>query len=458
MYKRRDTTICKFGKSFPTGNYGYNDCGYYPGYCTLDSETILKSAFFKGPKTRQAVDYWGNLLSSSETFFSTERKPPKWNACDHNKVNNRISLPYGYLMRGDANTRAQGVDSMHSNWYNPVHGDLPDGFEVDDFFRSRAMASMAPRFESDFQALNFLFELKDFKEVPTQITKFLDPTNKFWRKVDKWNRDYGWSLDRTLYKTRPASKGSPTGMPAGYIYSEGAASAAAKSWLAYTMAYLPLMKDIVAYGAAAATEYDMALSAFKKKGLTLNTRHYSEYLMNESHTNVIVEDNAYVPTLGLRVSSFAKATASLSYRYSYTLNDQSEAFARYWGLTGTAEEFWNMLPFSFLVDYFLQISKALKLTEVDKNLDLDLTQYCESLLCYTGTSTMMRASSSLCCGIIDGEMLKDEKWHMLNSLYSSRYTRQLMAPPKVGIIVPKYKLPSTRQRQNILALAKVLIF
>jgi hypothetical protein len=326
------------------------------------------------------------------------------------------------------------------------------------------MASMTPDFESDFKALNFLFELKDFKGAVQALGKLGNPNSSLWTTFDRWYSVYGRALTWESFKKPVSAKAARVaiarnnGRSCAAVYTDKAITAAAESWLTYTMAYLPTIKDLSAYVAAAATEYEIALSNFKKKGATANTRHYSEMLRDSSALEVPVWNGSW-NTVD-KHADYTRASATLQYKYGYDLNDQTVAFAKYWGLSGTLEEFWNMLPFSFLVDYFCKISTALKLAQVDKNLHLETLQYCESILDYRGSLTCTRPTSAHCSFLVDGSLkdLDSKKWYPILGVYSSSYQRVRLSPPKVGLIVPNFKLPSEFQQWNMLALAKVLFF
>jgi len=470
MYKTRLDPYPDFGKSFPYGQYS-GEALYYPivnnKTCIDDGQERMVSRFYLSPKDL-TLGRHPSLGAGVETMWSTEFRPPKWNDCVHTKVNKSFSFPHGQLIRGISGWPGRSIRHLcchRYGWTTPSHDPvLKGGYEIDDFFRSRAMASMTPRFESDFQALNFMFELKDFKEAVHALGSVMNPNSKLWDSINNWSHKY-W--DAAVYggAVKPSSKKRPRdferdlGLSAAEIYSGKATSAAAKSWLTYTMAYLPTMKDIAAYVSAAATEYQVALADFKTKGLSQQTRHYSEYLKNDSTIGTASYSDAV--WMAQKLESFVKATATLRYKYQYNLSDQTEAFARYWGLTGTLEEFWNMLPGSFLFDYFCKVAKALKMSEVDKNLDFQPVEYCESLLEYQGTSDVLRPISSwLCNHIIDGKILDPavDKWVRHCGVYSSKYQRWNQPVPKKGLIVPIFKVPSTRQNWNMLALAKAWLF
>jgi hypothetical protein len=134
-----------------------------------------------------------------------------------------------------------------------------------------------------------------------------------------------------------------------------------------------------------------------------------------------------------------------------------EMFRKYWGLTGTAEEFWNMIPFSWLLDYFFQIGKALRYTDVDKNLDLQSLDYAESHLVYAGKVSGIRRTSDPCSSIIDGKLQPVDSWMPVQGYYSSDYNRVITQPMKVGLIVPKFKVPSTGQWLNVAALVRTMV-
>lgn len=466
MLKKRLITTPDYGKSFPYGQYSGERLNYPvigTDICPINGEAMMIDRFYHSPKDLLRGPH-PTVFGGEETFWSTDFHKPVWNDCIHTKVNASFNYPYAYIKHGL--TGWPGMNIAHAScyrfgWMNTVHDPvIKETCEIDQFFRSRAIATMRPTFESDFQALNFMFELKDFKELFTLAPKLFNPGSDLWRSIYNWNIRFGNGLygEKPVGRKRPP-RGNPLGFTAGGLYTNRATNALAKSWLTYTMAYVPLIKDIAAYVAAAATEYKDALQKFKADGLNLNTRHYSEYLVNNSHVSNEVLENDYFTAI--KHESFVRATANLRYRYIYTLTDETEAFARYWGLTGTLEEFWNMLPGTFLVDYFCKIAKALKMTDVDKNLDFQPAQYCESLLTYEGTTSVVRPCYSWTCNhMLDGDILdaSSDEWVRHTGVYSSLYRRNVMDVPMQGIIIPRFTNASKTQRLNMLALAKTVLF
>lgn len=466
MYKERLSIPIDFGECFPTGKYygGGFSLPTETNICPDETREILTREFFTCEKPSQQTDFWRRYYPSKETFLSTERKRPAWNDCTHIKHMGRFSYPYSYALDGilpPYPLSRRFVNCTVSQWISLGHdpNGVPLTVDLDDFFRSRAIATMTPRFESDFQALNFLFELKDFKEVPRNIASFLNPNSKFWTGMYNLQaRQIARSKGKFVPK-RGQEIRNEQGISAAEAFAGKASSAAAKLWLTYAMAVLPTLKDLTAYAAAAATEYKDALSLFRERGMSLNTRHYSEYLVDNTTIDNETPYSSYmVPQTARRVANFVKATASIQYKYKYILSDESEAFARYWGLTGTLEEFWNMLPFSFLVDYVFQVARALRQVQLDKNLELETVQYAESRLCYMGTEAVVRYGNGTCCILVDGKFPSKTKWTALNGVYNSSYNRAVTVVPNIGLIIPRLKLPSVRQRMNMVALARTLLF
>jgi hypothetical protein len=120
-----------------------------------------------------------------------------------------------------------------------------------------------------------------------------------------------------------------------------------------------------------------------------------------------------------------------------------------------------MLPFSFLLDYVFQVAKSLKLAEIDRNLDLSVVNYCESILSTTGRSFAFNHLTPTVYGfIVDGKYYPPDtkKDIPFMGYHGSRYTRILTDPLKYGLILPQWKTPSINQWYNTGALLKTLFF
>jgi len=447
MHKTRTGTSVDFGV-IPGGGYISSYIITGPkGPCPDEAEALVESHL--GDPLPYVQSHWGPF--GSQEFWSTEHPRPRWNDCRNLKLLRTFSYPYSFMYE-------------YNNWKNCVFtiARLPQlGFSTREtalndltldagtFVRARAWASMAPRFESDFQALNFLFELKDWRTIGAGIAK----------NLHKLGRPFTVPGISTLRKVNRQHEAPLKDLTCADAFSGGSQSVASL-WLLNAMAIQPLLKDMAAFTAAMATEYLDALDKFKEAGTKPNTRHYSEVLRDEGYRLAAC---AQIPTgaADYRIVNHTKFTASMEYTYNYNLSDINRAFAQYWGLTGSAEEFWNMLPFSFLLDYVLNVAKALKLAKIDKNLELLPSQYCESTLQERGiVAGLNPAGGSLCTAWVNGKFYPTNpgKFVPIQGHMSSDYIRKIREPIRYGLILPQWKLPNVTQLWNVAALAKVCIF
>lgn len=458
IHKERFGGPADFGKSYPLGNYNGSIQYLYPGdggsggqtTNIMRPETVLMDAFTAQPRNQLQYSYYH---CGSEVFDASNLQRPAWNECTHVKHANSFSYPYTHFKLGGPQLADEVHCSRHNNWI-----DMGADFyvfpllkaEASEFTRARAWATMLPRFESDFKALNFLFELKDFKDIGANIAGLLRGNSPFTHLL----RDLGHNSNVKQFVAK-RSIPSHKNVTAAQAF-DGGANSIAEAWLLNSFAIQPTLKDVAAFSAAIATEYLDALKKFQDTGIKPNTRHYSEPLVDES-----VLRWSYSNTDESWYLNRVTFTASLEYTYKYNLSDCMRAFAKYWGLTGTAEEFWNMLPFSFLLDYVFQVAKSLRLSEVDKNLDLTVVNYSESTLSETGIYLgMSRYASVPTIGyIIDGKVYNhDGKFRPFMGRHGSSYTRVLTQPHKYGLTLPQWKTPKLNQWYNIGALVKTLLF
>jgi hypothetical protein len=224
---------------------------------------------------------------------------------------------------------------------------------------------------------------------------------------------------------------------------------AAQTFLAYKFAYLPLVKDIAGIAASLIYTAEEKQSQFKGMGDMTQKSHYTE-VYSEKIDLEVGSYNNYWRAFGH--SHKATFNATLQYTYKYVDRTTMNAFAHYWGLTGTIESFWNMLPFSFVVDYFAQIGKAMHYMTVDKNVDLRISQYCESTLIKHSYGHHTSENTAHLRLVLDGRYT-DSPYELLSGNIGTRYERKVCSPYK-GPALPKLKLPSSSQSMNLLALAR----
>ena len=289
---------------------------------------------------------------------------------------------------------------------------------------SRAWWTMQPRFEGRISMINFLYELKDVKALAREGLKLLHSLKNLRRT---WER---------LKKAFSRGNVDPS-KPAAELY------------LMKEFGIDPLLKDLSDIMSQLCEKVKEAQDAFKDKGEHENVRHYSEDLYLAE--TMSAPSKTGLTVTGTRVKTTFNAT--MSYYYDYQTRDFSQAFLKYWGLTGSAEALWNMIPFSFLVDYFVQIGKALHTMEIDPNVRLRDYLYCESLKTTATAGVHLKKGSDIVSAIfcVDGEL--SDEGALVTGYEVTRYDRYPTVPNK-GTALPRLNNLSDRQLLNMGALLR----
>jgi len=416
-----------------------------PGYYSVAaySRLVIQDAFeHLTPDYAFECDAEGQLLISStmsgsllgtEKIWCTHNKPPRFNDCDHWFVGG-INYPVSGVLRkpnwGEIcyvykhyRFLPSYLSSMSAVLSHP-NIDLRGA-------RSRAWLNFQPEFEGNISMLNFIFELKDFKD----IFKFV--LNKPLKKL--CNSFRRWRFETKKYKKFDLSKP----IAAAHLTNE--------------YAIKPFVSDIVTIHQELKEIVMAAQDQFQLEGLSDNVRHYSETFEHEkSLIPYVVLYSGYLYQ--------TRFTATLSYRYNYEARSFLDAFTRYWGLGLTAEAVWNAIPFSFLADYFCNIGQTLSLIRTDPNVTLLPDQYCESLLTqkhegyvYDADENEYSAYGTTYRGhcVLNGAYAPSGK-HPVAGVNSRLYTRKVCYP-YYGAVLPSFRMPSMKQWLNMAALTRCIL-
>jgi hypothetical protein len=309
------------------------------------------------------------------------------------------------------------------------------------FASNRAWWEMQPRFEGDFSALNFLYELKDFKNIAKGITA-LRPSQ------------LAGSLKRAKATIRRAQRRVQEGTATARMYQTASAAtrSIAEGILIKHFAIDPTIKDLMTLHAQMANLVSDVQNRFRQKGVDGTRRHYSENI-HDDDARVAAYPGTNIPVYkGLRVKD--TFTATMEMHYDYKMRSTTEALKRYYGLEMNAGVAWEATPFSFLLDYFIQVGDAIKRMETDPNVLVKLGQYCESRL--------VEITSGYTCDdrdlgtrvhamIVNG---KEYRNGQLFSGYAGSLFQRRVCDPRKGLALPRVKLPSVKQAVNIAALVR----
>lgn len=155
-----------------------------------------------------------------------------------------------------------------------------------------------------------------------------------------------------------------------------------------------------------------------------------------------------------RTSSGKIFTASLQRKYEYRLRRPEEGFLDYWGLRVTPEVVWNALPFSFLLDYVLQVGNSIRRMEVDQHVTLHDLLYYESLLSYSQSGTFIYNPTTRI--YYKGKMKYAGTPAFLSGAEATYYERYF-AVPNFGPALPKPVKIKPGQAANVAALLRVFV-
>jgi hypothetical protein len=392
------------------------------------------------------ISYANQTLSTGYTgyeqvFKSTTRRKPIINDCSN------VKQQWVFKPHTAVSGRGSTVTKVYPYWIDKTnYGSLLPTYNVsgmDPLLASnRGWYHLQPRLEGEAQMLNFLFELKDFRDIATRLVKI--KPHKFLTYVQRLQRHHARKNARYNSITESA----------------------AEIWLMNTMMVLPTYNDMVDIMATAQLCANEALRQFKDKGLELQSRHYSEVLEENNQMS-----SSYSGTSRGRIST-AKFTSTLHYKYGYREISDTLSFAKQWGLTGKASHVYNALPFTFLLDYFINFADALAAIELDTDLELDPFQYSESILAQSISGRYVAGDQYYPTALITGELVAPQ-WPqtdamyanvvvpkvgtVLNGMVASDYMRVRKPWPRRGLYMPKISLPKTSQGINMLALARAFL-
>jgi hypothetical protein len=370
-----------------------------------------------------------------EKIESTTRAKPYFNAVRHERIQG-FSYPFlSSVLYGQSTSnfayRRIACPSTTTLSNLGVLEVVPWGAYED--VRRRAWWSMQPRFETEVQLLNFIFELKDFRSLAKHLMNF---------KISEVGVKMR-SLRRRLQKG--AVKSGTLGGTLADI-----TRVAAEARLVNEFAIKPTLSDLANIFHLLAETITMAQSEFAARGALHQLSHYSE--PEAPVTSGSYGTRYYTPRF-LGVVAESQFTATMQYSYKYELRKGWDLLKVGLGLQFTAEAIWNMIPFSFLVDYVYKVGQAFRDMRVDPNVQMRLLQYCESIKQSRSIGYHYDTSNSNLLAFYCPTNKFGISHIPVTGYGWSLYRRRLVAPNK-GAALPRYKTASNRQLLNLAALVR----
>lgn len=405
------------------------------GWNTLEGLIKMRDQYWSGPPT-QAISLSAGY--GEENFISTEHKRPQFNNCDHWV---RRSFRPAHTVSYYTSTSKTSVYCMPYYVRGPYTGSFVqkpwlDRHNIGGGLRNAqatAWGTMQPRFEGDINLFTFIAELKDFRSLALALTK---------RPIEK--------LKRFLVKTRARANKLD-------YFSYGDTRTAAELHLLNEFAVKPLLSDIYQITCQMEVLAREVQQKFLDAGRERSSRHYTEVLFRG-------ESGMTYPSYFLSQGTVETTTftATMEYSYNYNVRSSLDAFMAYWGLVPNAEAVWNLIPFSFLVDYIVKIGNSLRVARRDSSVDLNLSQYAESFLTISSTGVHHKPEMLFAPFIVvdrvrrsadEGKLAPN---HLVNGHYSSFYSRAVADPLK-RMATPRVVRPKDSQILNVFAIARCFV-
>lgn len=423
------------------GSYAPSSPTYIP-YGDLNKAFTVYFEFMGKAITTRSLSSW----LGAQSFTSDTRAIPKYNYCWNSKT--RLTChPILYFTGYSATWPLQISGRQYYRFTLPAGTssilDLGEGIDWSESSSasSRAWWSMQPRFQGDFDGLNFLYELKDFKTIAKHITA-LRPG-----RIHQTLKRVKSAIGRAR---RAVEQGTATRRAA--ITASAATRTAAEGILIKHFAIDPTVKDLMSLHHQLKQLVDDVQHRFRDKGLESNTRHYSETIAEVDSTTAYAQGYGNI----LVGKTFKDVfTATMTFTYDYKLRDTFDALKRYYGLQLNAGVVWNAMPFTFLVDYFVKVGDAIENMSTDPNVVLHQHQYCESRLKTANSGIVWGGSGTYptFAVIINGR--EGRIWQPITAYTGSLYERRVV-PPSKGMALPRVKLPSVKQAVNIACLVRCM--
>jgi hypothetical protein len=243
---------------------------------------------------------------------------------------------------------------------------------------AQAFQAMRPSMNGNFSLINFLLELKDFKHQAKLIMASLASRQKFVENLLNakgiWTLAMGSSLSGT-----PLKRWS-------------------QRYLAVEFGYKPFVNDVLNL-LARLTDFHKKFNELVKRAGTPQSRHWSSGLLPGTQASGSIYRQADVGPPGgsvgfftpyarmrIRIGEDSGIVYHASMRFKYTMpSDALSAAGQVKGLLDTLgirpnpAIVWNAIPYTFLIDWVINVGKILDRMSVDNlNFPVEIMEFCHS--------------------------------------------------------------------------------
>jgi hypothetical protein len=254
--------------------------------------------------------------------------------------------------------------------------------EPSDAMRARAWAALYPDLNDGFSLFNFLWE---FGEIAMLFSTAA--------KIGRVLKGINMPSTKTLAEVN----------------------------LAYAFGIRPLYSDILSI-IDLLKNSNKKIEDFKAAGRKPNSYHYKE----ELDSSIDRLEGSWTDVITTSKSTY-HATLKCTYDYD---SDYLASLARLWGLRVNAEEIWNILPFSFCLDWVLGIQDALAQFNKDPSVKVSIIDYCDSIKTETEVCEILKPTGVSGINTIEGP-LGQKFWS-----HKASYYHRIPGLPNTGFALP----------------------
>lgn len=281
----------------------------------------------------------------------------------------------------------------------PPHGTLS---EITEDLRKEAWQSMMPELNTGLSLTNFILELRDLSSLLRM----------------------GYKLKKLLSNLDPKLFGSLT---------------AAELTLTYSFGIKPLEADLKELFRLW-NSIDKEINKFISAGKKVQSYHFQKSVTDD---DVEISTN---DASSLRRKTVEMYYATCKYRYEYERPPSWEAFRRVIGLRLTPETIWNAIPFTFVIDWVVNIAQFFRQFDDDPNLKVVIVDYCDSMKRIVTNYELRHLSGKTSTGhyIVMPEKVNVDNELIVWMWHSTTYKRVPDAP-NMGYAFPVLDTVSTRE-------------
>lgn len=242
-----------------------------------------------------------------------------------------------------------------------------------------AVQSMLPSFTGDTSLVNFILELKDFRDV----VKYL--ATGFRKKLQRLDSFRVKSKDGTEHVITITQRDKPLAW-------------LSKKYLAYNFGWAPLYRDVVSLYESI-TSFEARYREMVRRENVAQQRYWGTWIpgtatpFKTTYSNMLAgPSGGWIGPADIRSQirveqeecAGVRYHATMRYRYKlpselFEVGGKLKAYKDLLGINGNPAIIWNAIPFTFVIDWFFNVSAYLERLKMDNiQIQTEILDFCHS--------------------------------------------------------------------------------